>query len=257
MSMGERDMEITPMYVVCFYWEGDRWSSNVNSKISTDPSYKQTLEGTGDVSIDLASRYVNNLYCGVKKFATRPFDFICFTNEQLCVRPGVELREFPLITERGVLPRLYMFSPQAGLEDRQVLCLDLDVVIVGSLKNIMSYNGLFCARSKFRPGEQYKLDGDIMSFRAGETTTRIFWEPFIADVDAAVELTNGRERYWMRHVANSFADRWDIIAPGSILSYKMHLRKGQALSKRASVVSCHGIPRPHQIKDGWIKDYWK
>jgi hypothetical protein len=244
-----------PMYVICFYWQGDRWSSEA---LPTNGIYSSNVVSRlGTVDTALASRYVNNLYCGVKKFATRPFDFICFTNEKLSVRPGIELREFPLITDRGVLPRIYMFSPEAGLENRQVLCLDLDVVIVNCLHGIMAYDDLFCARSKFRAGQEYKLDGDIMSFKAGKAASRLFWEPFISDVDAAVALTNGRERYWVRHVANNFADRWDVIAPGSILSYKMHLKKGLPLTKKTSIVSCHGFPRPHQIRDAWIRDYWK
>ena len=120
----------------------------------------------------------------------------------------------------------------------------------------MNYDGLFCARSKFKPGEGWKLDGDVMSFRAGEETERIFWQPFIADVKAAEELSQGRERYWVRHVADPIAARWDRVAPGAVVSYKWHVRRGQHPPPGASVVSCHGVPRPHEITDNWIKQYW-
>lgn len=254
--MGQRDMEVEPMYVICFYWEGDRWSRDINSAKTNDPAYISALQRVGDVSLKLASKYVNSLYFGVKRFATRPFDFICFTNEELDVNAGIELREFPLITDQGVLPRVYMFSPEAGLGNRQVLCLDLDVVVVGSLKKLMAYNGLFCTRTKFRFGEEHKLDGDIMSFRAGDKISTLFWTPFITDVEAAVEMTQGRERYWVRHVANDIADRWDSMAPGAVVSYKKNVMRRGEIPKQASIVSCHGYPRPHQIKDYWIKDYW-
>jgi len=204
----------------------------------------------------LASQYVNNLFHGVSRFANRPFKFICFTNEDLKVDKSIELRRFPLHTSRGVLPRVYMFSKEAGLENRQVLCIDLDVVVVGDLSPLMNYEGLFCARSKFKPGEEWKLDGDVMSFRAGEEVDRLFWKPFIEDVDAAVKFTNGRERYWVRHVADDFADRWDKVAPGAVLSYKRHIGN-RPLPKDAVLISCHGTPRPHQIRSGWVKEYWK
>ena len=139
-----------------------------------------------------------------------------------------------------------MFSRDAGLFGHQVLCLDIDVVIVGSLKGIMAYNGLFCARSKFVEGMEHKLDGDIMSFQAGEETERIFWKPFIKDIDAAVRLTQGRERYWYRHVANDTADRWDEVVPGQIVSWKRHIRLGR-LTAKMRIVSCHGSPRTHEI----------
>ena len=172
------------------------------------------------------------------------------------------MRDLPMVTKHGVLPRLYMFSQEAGLFGHQVLCLDIDVVITGSLKNIMSYKGLFCARSKFKQGLEYKLDGDIMSFRAGKETERIFWEPFIKNVDAAVKLTQGRERYWYRHVADDIADRWDRLFPGQIVSWKRSVRSGK-LRPVMRIVSCHGSPRPHEIVDRsglryrWIKPFWK
>lgn len=245
-----------PMYVICFYWQGDRWRSDLSTTSTTDDKFKGVLQRTGAVSLSLASQYINNLFHGVKRFAERPFKFICFTNEQLEVHSDIELRPFPLLTEVGVLPRLYMFSPEAGLFGHQVLCLDIDVVIVGSLKQMMEYNGLFCTRSKFKPSEKYKIDGDIMSFRAGNEAATLFWDPFIANIDQAVQRTRGRERYWLRIVAAKFADRWEKEAPGAVKSYKWHVRRNKTVPIGASIISCHGLPRPHQIKDEWIKEYW-
>ena len=246
-----------PMYVICFYWEGDRWQRRVNINKIKDESYKKLVKRTGDVSLDLASRYVNNLYHGIKKYATRDFEFICFTNEKLSLVEGVIKREFPLVTRTGVLPRIFMFSPEAGMGERQVLCLDLDVMIVGSLEKIMAYNGLFCARSKFNPDETYKLDGDIMSFRAGDKTSQLFWDPFVANVEKAVEWTKGRERYWVRHIADDFADRWDTVAPGTVCSYKWHVRKNNnKIPDGTSIISFHGTPRPHQVKNEELRNQW-
>lgn len=242
------------MFVICFYWEGDRWNSN--PKDLGDPSYRAHMKRAGASDLSLASQYVNNLFEGVKTHTTVPFDFVCFTNEDLTLHKHIDKRPFPLHTDVGVLPRVYMFSPEAGLENRQVLCLDLDVIIVGDMDPIMKYRGRFCARSKFKPGETHKLDGDVMSFRAGQETSMLFFDPFIANVEKAVAMTQGRERYWVRHVADRFAERWENVAPGSVLSYKRHLRGRKSLPKGAAIVSCHGTPRPHQINEPWIKRYW-
>lgn len=245
------------LQVICFYWEGDRWQTNINTTASSDPQYKRLLQRTGPVSLELASRYVNNLYEGVKRFASQEFDFICFTNEPLQLDKSIEKRPFPLYTQRGVLPRVYMFSSEAGLGNSQVLCFDLDVMIVGSLQKLMDYDGLFCARSKFKYGEEWKLDGDIMSFRAGPQIEALFWLPFIADVEHAVAMTQGRERYWVRYCANDIADRWDTQAPGVVTSYKRHMSGVRFIPPQVSVVSCHGYPRPHQAEAKWVKDYWQ
>ena len=254
------------MYVVCFYWEGDRWQTPDYVQDKGHENLQQVnLKRLGQITDDLPARYINNLYCGVKRFAKGKFKFVCFTNKNLQgLDGGIEVRDLPMVTKHGVLPRLYMFSKEAGLFGHQVLCLDIDVVIVGSLKDIMEYDGLFCARSKFQPGAEHKLDGDIMSFQAGEETERIFWKPFIEDIDAAVQLTQGRERYWYRHVADAIADRWDRILPGQIVSWKRHVRLG-VLTPQIRIVSCHGSPRPHEIigktrqvrKFKWIESYWK
>lgn len=248
------------MYVICFYWQGDRWQDANYKPVEGHVNKQQAfLDRTNAVSDDLAAKYVNNLYLGVKRFAEQSFQFICFTNLALNVLPDIKLRPFKKVSYSGVLPRLFMFSEEAGLFGHQVLCLDLDVVITGSLKDIMGYRGKFCTRSKFKPGEEYKLDGDIMSFAACKETEDMFWKPFIADIEAAEKLTQGRERYWIRHVigGEDKADRWNRLYPGSVKSYKRHITKIRHIPKGTSIISCHGLPRPHEIKDNWIKKYWK
>jgi len=244
------------LQVVCFYWEGDRWQSDIEQYTSSDPTYARALKRAGNSDIALVSKYVNNLFAGVTKFADQPFDFICFTNENLTLDSGIEIRKFPLVTTKGVLPRLYMFSEASGLFGHQVLCLDLDVVVVGDLAPLMAYSGLFCARSKFKMGEEHKLDGDIMSFQAGPEAEARFWLPFVNNVKEAEILTQGRERYWMRHVAGDIADRWDVQAPGTVLSFKRSFLQTRAPLPPACIVSCHGHPRPHQVEVKWMKEYW-
>ena len=245
------------LQVICFYWEGDRWQSPNTSTAPSDPQYKRMVMQAGPVSLELASRYVNNLFAGVTEFADREFDFICFTNEELDLDSKIEVRKFPMVTKRGVLPRLFMFSEQSGLFGHQVLCLDLDVIVVGGLGPLMSYSGLFCARSKFKLGEEYKLDGDIMSFNAGPEAEARFWLPFIANVNSAEAQTQGRERYWVRKVAGDIADRWEEKAPGAVKSYKRHFSRAEIIPDTVSIISCHGFPRPHQAKAKWVKKYWK
>lgn len=244
-----------PLYVICFYWEGDRWQNKDRPlPVSEEESYVKHLQRVGYVGKKVPSLYINNLYQGVKRFASRDFKFVCFTNERMQLNPAIEVRKFPMVTTKGVLPRLYMFSRAAGLFGHQVLCLDIDIIIVGNLEPFMSYEGEFCARSKFKPGEEYKLDGDIMSFSANDHTECKFWEPFISNLDRSVRMAKGRERYWMRHVAGQFADRWE---PGLVVSYKRHVARKQKIPPGARIISCHGYPRPHQIKSAWVRQYWK
>jgi hypothetical protein len=206
---------------------------------------------------DMPEKYINNLYHGVSRFASEEFDFICFTNEEIDgLHEGIEARPFISPSKLGVLPRLYMYSKDSGLFGNQVLALDIDVIIVGSLKDIMSYRGEFCARSKFKPGFEYLLDGDVISFRAGPENEDRLWNSFVDNREFAERHTKGRERYWYRHQIGDEADRWDEYAPNQIISYKRHMRGRHTLPKGACIVSCHGVPRPHEIFDDWRFKYW-
>lgn len=246
------------MYVVCFYWHGERWikPGTRPEEATKDGSFRRLLNKVGTVDHIMASRYVNNLYQGVRTNSVEPFRFVCFTNEHLEIDSGIEIRPFPMVTGKGVLPRMHMFSKEAGLFGHQVLSLDIDLIITGSLKKIMGYKGLFCTRVAFAPGEEGQLDGDIISFKAGPETEKIFWKPFIKDVKKAEELTQGRERLWVRHVASDIADVWQKICPGQVLSYKRHVMRGSRLPRNARIVSCHGSPRPHMITQKFLSKYW-
>lgn len=228
---------LNKLQVVCFYWIGDRWNN----------------DGMGP-------EYINKLYRGVKRNLCSPFDFVCFTNETLTgLDDGVNVRPFKAPSLKGVLPRLYMFSEQAGLFGSQVLSLDLDIVITGSLDDIAAYDGDFCTRSKFAPGHEHKLDGDIISFKANKLNEKRLWEPWSNHPKKVIKLTGGRERYWFRHVfskSETPPDRWENVAPGQVRSYKRHVMKKKKLPRDARIVSCHGNPRPHKIRLACIKDNW-
>lgn len=243
------------MKVICFYWLGDRWQERTQP--TGDRSFDKHLKRVGPMTHKLASNYVNNLYKGVKKWSTKPFDFICFSNqEDLDIIPQIELRPITQdnITKKGVLPRMYMFSEEAGLFGHQVLCMDLDVVITGKMDKLLDYQGLFCTRKSFHEAGQ--LDGDIMSFYAGSETEDLFWKPLVENPKKVEETTQGRERFWIRERVGYIADTWDELLPGKIVSYKLHVKR-YGLPKSASIVSFHGYPRPHQVNEAWIKEHWK
>lgn len=246
-----------PIYVICFYWEGDRWQENKfnSSEVTRDISYRKHLNRVGKAPRELVETYINNLYQGIMKWTVHSFKFVCFTNEELELMDEIETRPFKMYATTGVLPRLYMFSKEAGLFGHQVLCLDIDVVITGPLRDIMNYKGLFAVRPRWQRREGHLPDGDIMSFRAGEETERIFWDPFIEDVTLAEATVKGRERFWITECIGDKWDSWANVAPGQVCSYKHHiLRSGL---KDARIVSCHGFPRPHQINEVWRKQNWK
>lgn len=221
--------EKDPINIVSFLWYGDRWDSN-----------------------DMGLKYVETLHAMISRNLSLPFKFICFTNLSLPIVEGIEYRLFAPPSWKGCLPRLWMYSPEAQLEG-QVLALDLDIIITGSLDDIASYRGEFCVRSKFQQGEEHKADGDIIGFRSG--ARKNLWDKFTQDPQRVEASTGGRERYYYR-AADECKDRWQNLYPGQIISYKRHV-KGKGLPRNARIVSCHGNPRPHEINEKWAKENWR
>ena len=245
--------------VCCFYWQGDRWQESENYQ-SSDTSFKNHLKRTGTVTKELATKYINNLYQGICRYTLAPFKFVCFSNETLpAVHPDIELRFLPMLTTKGVLPRMFMFSEEAGLFGDQVLSLDLDLIITGPLDDLLGYDGLFCTRKSWTRGEETLIDGDIMSFTAGKMNEDLFWKPLKQDIEKVEAISNGgRERLWVRHVMQTWeVETWDSFIPNQIVSYKHHIRPLGHVPSETRIISCHGYPRPHQIKDKWRMEYWK
>lgn len=245
-------------YIVCFYWQGDRWQEKEGHQ-PTDVAYQNHLKRSGIVTRDLASKYVNNLYEGICRFTKTPFKFVCFTNENLNLVQGIETRDFVTVTSKGVMPRMYMFSKEAGLFGSQVLSLDIDLIITGPLDDLLKYDGLFCTRKSFTRGEETLLDGDIMSFKACREIEKMFWDPLLGDIQRVEDISGGgRERFWVRHVMEGKqADTWQDLLPGQVVSYKHHVRNRGSPPEGTKIISCHGHPRPHQILDKWRTKYWK
>lgn len=230
--MGERAVAIT---VACCLW-GD-WP----------------VESWGE-------EYVYRLYRGVTRNLPVEHEFVCFADdpERLEEAP-FEVRPLNPPIWKGCLPKLYVYSPEAGLSDR-VLLFDLDNIITGDLSDIASYDGEFCVRAWFRgwdAGYRNKLknpeiiDGDMISFIPGYKSL-FLWNAFLEDPEKVAELTEGHERWFMRSMI--IPDLWQEIVGNQIVSFKNHCAKG--LPEDARVVSCHGNPRPHRLNIDWVKEHW-
>lgn len=218
--------------IVCFLWHGDRWTKQDNGV-----------------------EYVNRLFRAVSRNLTLPHRFICLSNLDVTFDEGVEVLPLNAPSWKGCLPKVTMFNPELKLQG-QVLSLDIDVVITGSLDDIASYRGDFAVRSSFQPGKEHEMDGDIVGFKVGFGVDKI-WTPLFEDPRLAEIQTGGRERYWYRQqLGTKNMDRWQDLYPNQLVSYKRHVAK-VGLKKEARIVSCHGKPRPHELKQRWAKQNWR
>ena len=214
--------------VVCFYWKGS--------------------DRPGWLNVPLARVYISKLQAGVARNLSLEHRFICFSNEGLKI-DNVETRMFASPSYRGCLPKLSVFNPDNGLEGR-VIMLDLDIAITGNLDEMFSYTGEFMTREAFRfPG---KSGGDIVFFEAGNQ--KGLWAVFRKNTKHFENKLKARERL----VYREYKPDGDFVQqkyPGQIFSYRRHIMK-KGLPESCRIVTFHGKPRPHEVKDKWVMENW-
>jgi len=95
--------------------------------------------------------YVNRLFAGVKRNLSRPFRFVCVTNDPSGIRPEVECVPFmddPGVPGRkwpNIFSKLTLFKDGFAALEGPTLYLDLDTIIMGPLDKFFDYRpGDFC-----------------------------------------------------------------------------------------------------------------
>jgi hypothetical protein len=71
----------------------------------------------------------------------------------------------------------------------------------------------------------------------------------------------GGEQDYARDTLMALAHRGEIqLLPAQrwlkLVSYKKHVRKNPAIMDDADMILFHGLPRPHQVKEKWVKKAW-
>ncbi|MGD8557093.1 MAG: hypothetical protein PVJ14_07055, partial [Chromatiales bacterium] len=116
--------------------------------------------------------YVNRLYAMVARNLTRPFRFVCFTDNGEGVRPEVEIQPLPSLDlpdglpERGWM-KLATFQPELGGLDGQTLFLDLDVVIVDSIDCFFDYEADFAIAFDQQKAKERIGNSSVYRFEIG------------------------------------------------------------------------------------------
>lgn len=221
--------------VVCFYWPGtDRpgWSNE-----------------------ERAMQYINTFFGMMKRNTNIPIDVHCITTLEP-FSPFIKFHKLESPSWKGCLPKYSVFNKDLGFKGRVFAC-DLDVVVVGDMDEILSYDGPLATRSTFVGKKE--SGGDMVAFDAGSGKYNWIWDEFVTDPEGVENFTGGRER-WIYRYHPKLKDKTvylQDVFPGQIHSYKRHVRGKNKLPGNARIVSCHGNPRPHEIKENWVLRNWK
>jgi len=124
------------------------------------------------------------------------------------------------------------------------LLVALDAVVVGSLNECVNFNKLTAI-------EEWKLPGEPNTSLMWVTGVGKLYDKFQKDKEKIKEnypWVLHAEQRWLRDNADI-----DFYPRGWGTSYKYDGKP----KKDTKIVVFHGKPKPHEVKDEWVKDNWK
>lgn len=227
--------------------------------------------------------FVNRLYRAIDRNLTRPFRFLCFTDNGDGLRPEIEAHPLPPIAlpeshQRTTWLKLGLFMD--GLADMEGDCmfLDLDLLIVENIDCFFDYMpGKRCIIHNWVLGHHiFKKRPDVGNssvFRWRAGTTQFIVDKFYAEAEWAMAnfkppqtyLTYGlgEKHWWPEDWVQSF--KRHAIPP-----FPLNLVLMPKMPAGTKILVFHGRPDPDEALAGyrakrlhrrtrpapWIADYW-
>jgi len=192
--------------------------------------------------------YVNILASMVKRNLTIPHEFLCYTDQPAGIRPDISC--LPMLCEYpGWWSKIGLYQEKLpGVVTDRMLYLDLDVVITGSLDDIVQYSGDFIAARDWPEGslnDKGGMNSSVMLLKVGSRAE--VWNRF--DLEIA-----RRDYYGDQEYVNALGVNFVLFPDAWVKSYKLHqLQDG--FPEGTGIVFFHGQPKPPDC-GGWVKDYW-
>lgn len=230
--------------------------------------------------------YANRLYAMVARNLSRPFRFVCFTDDASGLRPEIEAMPLPPIDidppyEKTPWKKLALYNATLGDLKGSALFLDLDVLITGPLDKFFDYPGDYCVIRNWTQPKTINGNTSVFRFTIGAHTDLL-------------DLFHSRPtQYWVdtRRIEQTFLSeelhregRLTYWPAGWCVSFKVHCLPGgwkfprillnwvlpSHLPPGPSVCVFHGRPNPDEALVGcwpggwykrlrpatWIADYW-
>ena len=234
--------------------------------------------------------YVNRLYSGVRRHLARPVRFLCMTDAGDGIHPDVEILPLPdepfqaemekalaVADRKGAMRKVSLFRPGliAGL-DGPVLGFDLDVVITGSLDDLVDFApGTVAMRADWVEARRGRPTGHGSVFRFDPALHPWLYQTMAADPAGTVAQARGSEQRMTSHLALD-RDAFAYLPPDWVVSFKHDCYRPWPLNwvaeprlpPGARVVCFHGHPKmPEAVAGyrdvlrgcpptGWLKEHW-
>jgi len=218
--------------------------------------------------------YIEKLYNSVKRNLTQPFNFYCLTtrpeeiNNSDIISIALEKDIMFEVGNKGWWYKSNLFDKHEW--NGQVLYLDLDTVVMGSLDKFFEWEvGKFriCQDFNRHFQSEYPIsNSSVMAFEANAYTNfyKEFQEEKVKNVkryrgdqDWLTKILGKSKCWWPKEWAMSY--KWEVLKGGlKFVGTDQYNEDGTMLHKDTSILVFHGRPNPGEVlSDPIIAENWK
>lgn len=209
--------------------------------------------------------YVNRLYRGVQRHLSRPFNFVCFTEDAAGLDPAIRVTPLDQITvdetlRNDIFLKVAVINSVSGLNG-PTLFLDLDVVILNGLDRFFEHepdrfciihNWLPWRKTLFRPTPDI---GNSSVFRFTPGACDHVLDTFLKDPHHA-RTAFPTEQAFLTHCMTGhrvyWPDRWTrSFKRHAMRPLPFNLLLPPKLDRDTSILVFHGRPDPDQALAGY------
>lgn len=185
----------------------------------------------------------------VKRHAPSEFKFVCLTEDPAGIRPEVEIVPLPEGNDYELWwNKMYIFDM---FREGRNLFFDLDVVIHGNLNYFFEADHtkpkfIYSHWKEGAPLDVYDtfMNSSVILF--GDAS--YIWDKFQEDQEMFMSIYKGIDRFiWNEKIKVDFFPR------GIVYSY---WKENEQFKSDHSVCILNHNPKPHEIKESWIHEYW-
>lgn len=190
-----------------------------------------------DASFDFSRMYdeswVEKLYRGFERNLTVPWRFVCYTDRERPLNPGIEQKQITGRLDYSACIEPYRMNVP-------MILVGLDTVVTGNCDHLADY----CLTAD-------RIAVPLDPYNPRQVCNGVALVP--AGFGAVGWGHDGRtnDMDWIRAQNPEVIDE---LFPGQVVSYKGHVRD-RGLGD-ARIVYFHGEEKPHEITDGWVRRAW-
>lgn len=193
--------------------------------------------------------YVDKLYNMVKRNIKIPFKFICYTDDQADLNVNDDsLIQYKATEKSGWWGKIDLFQ-----ETGPCLFFDLDTIIVNDITKFAKQVSLLKEQTicMIKPWQKKGWASGVMAWN---DSLNFLTKDFISNDVNTFKWDQKYITYKLKEYEVNILPMQDFIY---LYSYKHHCRMNTTFPKGAEVICFHGRPNPHEVKDRWVKEYWR